>query len=319
MKKTLIFILFQFVSVNLYSQLYEIYDKDTTNFEYKYEIGLKYEKRAASSYYDKDGESVTELPDQGYQFRDELIGILPDDFTRNYSFTIDQHLVELSAKYHINDKWLSYLYLPFTYTTLEEEYVSQYYNTDSAFYNFQNFDKNNYSLMQLEYIRLGTSYKLLDGNFNISGIAEVLVPAGFDNSIINDDNDFLSDNAFEVLTGIDIGLKGKKLSLNIASKYNYRGEELEDRIIFNANLSLSTVEQTAIMLLADYYKPFNVNDEIEFDILETPLQEEILDLGVGFWIIFEDKYVTEFQYKLRLAGVHTWQTNMFNAIVRYRL
>jgi hypothetical protein len=318
MRYLLTFLIFTFISVNLNAQLYEIYEDDTTKFEYRYEIGIKYEKRAASSFYDQNGNDISELDDPDYPFNDILKDVLPDDFMRQYTTDFDQHVLNVSAKYHINKKWNAYLSIPVVYTTIEEKYRTQTYNTDTTTFQMPRFDKANFDLLQIEHFRIGTKYNLLDGFFKVNGVAELFIPAGFDNSILDDDNDILSDNAFEVLSGFELGLKGENLSLMLGSFYNWRDEELKDRIIFNANLSLTTVEETALMFLADYIMPFSQDDSYMFDPRETPIQEEIFDMGMGFWIVFNKRYKAEFEYKVRLAGTHTWRRNMFNATINYR-
>ena len=305
-----------FITVNLNAQLYEVYS-ETSEIEHSFELFLKYEKKAAASYFDGDGNQVSELDDSSFVFIDEHAEILPDYFKRQYIMDLNQHIVELSGIYHINKEFKAYFAVPLLISTLDQRYKRQVFNNSEGSIIFPNVEKSAHSLTQIDYIALGGRYDIFKSVFLLGALAELRVPAGGDKSVLIENNEFLSDGALELMAGLDMGINFGNSSLTVLGMYKYRAEELQNQFIINSKFSFSTVENTAFNVYLDYTSPLERYPDYTFNILETPLQEEYLDGGVGFMFSMS-RYIAEFQYKVRLYGTNSWLRSHFNLIFGYK-
>lgn len=302
----------------LYSQLYEE-NKDTVDFKFKFEFDVKYEKRATSSYFDRSGEVVTNIADTNYVFDEDIQLKLPDDFEREYGFDYNQHIIELGANYKVNDRSNLFVKIPISFYNLDEYYVTQNWYLDSSYITFNKSTRAEYKLTQIDYFEFAADYELFAGSFNLGFLAGIKIPAGFDKSMLNDGNYIFSDGALQIITGAEFGIKGKTTHFTVKPTYHYRAEEFADMFILNSKLTISSIKNTSLSIFLDYAEALDKDNSYEFNIREFPFQESYLDAGFGFWFVFNERFTGDFVYKIRMSGVETWQMNMFNAKLGYRL
>lgn len=314
----IILIIFLILSSIANAQLYEVYD-EPFEFDYKLEFNLKYEKRATSSYFDANGDVVSKISDPNFIFDDSDKLLLPEDFTRKYGFDFDQHVFEFKTIYNYSDKLSFKLLMPITISTLDEYYIYQDWFYENGNLIFDKIDKGYFTLTQVEFIEIGGIYLLYNGIFDIGLLANLRIPFGFDNSLINDNYAYLSDGATQFITGIELNFNGEKSNLSLMPMINLRSEEFQNQFVLNSKFSFTTVPMTALNVYLNYAMPLGKSSNYTFDIREFPFQEEFWDGGLGFWINFNTNFTAEFSYMIRLAGKNSYQFNLFNASIGYRL
>jgi hypothetical protein len=265
----------------------------------KYFLQFQYDKNTGGEYYDSDGNGV-----HIHQDSTTFPG-----YTRNYSFELSRHIFEISGGYEvlknldiIGGTQLHYYSLQenFTTDTVIRD-VKRAELTDTRFANFE-IGANYYLHKTNDFLRLKLSSRL---PFSQSDT---------DIKIENSD-DFLSSNPYEILAGIDGGLFADKFYFGGEFLYNYRSGDFSDLMIFGGTFGLSTVENTMLKITARYIMPLEENPNKSFNIRQFPAYENYLDFGFGFWILFSEKYYAQFDYKLRPYGVSAWNSGTVNFVM----
>ncbi len=252
---------------------------------------------AGSSYYDLNKNVIVTNWFYGQDANGALdsIRILFD--YRNYIFGFN-------LEYNILDNFKVYGSLPYAVYTLDEKFKNEETGVPVP--------KEFLSLSQPMYYKLGASYLYTLGGFYASGQLEALIPPGFHKGILDSTNKFLSDGAFQLLTGLNAGYDFKKYWLEASLLYFNRSEELVDQILYNFEGGISTVPDTYLWGDLYYMKSLeSFANAVPFNVRKTPVQEEYLGLGFGFRIDFESNIHAEFNYKIKLDGKNTWKYGQF--------
>lgn len=254
---------------------------------------------SSSSYYDNESDQIVKL---NYEYEDETL--------RQYTFDYHSYSFGLKAEYSILDEVAVFAKLPFIYHTLDERWASDYDDVLRQ-------DKAGYSHTRLDYFGLGARFKIFSfGLYSWSNI-ELKIPSGFHNGVLNDtDNNFWSDGALEFTPSLFLGYDFSKSWIEAGASYNFRDEELTDRILVRAEAGVKTVESSALYLTFDYASNIDMYDEeLEFNIYKIPVQDEFMSFGGGIYILFDDVLETELSYKVDLKGKNSWSKGIVNLSV----
>ncbi|MBX3042997.1 MAG: hypothetical protein KIT33_01995 [Candidatus Kapabacteria bacterium] len=272
--------------------------KEQKVFVPDFEFMFSYSYHTNSGFFDKDGKLITDLPDST-----SFPGV-----PLRYTFDLRRHTFDLDFKYFATEKLTLIAKAPITHYTLDEIYI-EYFDPNTLI-SYPRGLRADFSHTRIDYIGLSAIYNLFDSKYINRYSAEIRIPTGTHDGVKNDPMEFWSDGALEITPGFIVGTSTEKLTFEIGAKYNYRGEDMTDRVIGNLNFALHTVPGTRFYGLIE--GALNVNmkghDVIEdiFDIRRMPWQDEYLDAGFGFKFVVEDHYIGDFSYRVRIVGRNAW-------------
>jgi hypothetical protein len=285
----------------------QIFRKIDFNTEKDIEVSLRFTSHSAGSFIDTSGNTVTFMTNDNY-------GV--DSLGRQYSadYTFDRTITRITPaiRYKPLEKLYLSLEIPLAFHGLKEQYTTYAYTTDTTQEIIRIATNRNYksdlSLAQIEYFGLGGRYNFTEDGLISYAAAEIRIPSGFDESIIDDPGfDFLSDGALEIIGGAGFDIDEEKFSFGIDAFYNLRGEELEDRFIFNTELAIKTVENTRLYGIYRHVAGLKSMDDTEqFTTDETILNENYGDVAAGFYIRFDNEIFFDLRYTARIWGENTW-------------
>lgn len=288
MKRSIIFVLFLCLfSVN------SVFGQTDFNSKGKIDVKLFGGKTSASSFFDLDGNQKTEINN-----------ISLDTFL----FTYEEYTYGIKAEYSLTDELTLFSEIPLKYYTLGEKKDTTYFDSLDNPYSTK-LNRGEYTLFQPAYYSLGARY-LLYKKFAYFGIsAELKIPPGFYNGVLDDPQyEFLSDGALEVNGGFLLGVKFAKSWMESQVIYKFRGEELNDLLFIHTELGLSTVPGTKLKGFFDFYQSFGTFSGVVFNPEKTILIENKFDVGVYFSIFVNDNLYGEFSYKVNLLGINSMST-----------
>jgi len=271
--------------------------KEQTVFVPDYEVMFSFSYHTSSGFFNKDGKLITNLPDST---------TFPDIPLR-YTFDLRRYTFDLKFSYFATEKLTLTAKAPLTIYTLDEIFIE--YN-DPATGKYPRGLRSELRHTRVDYIGLSADYSLFDKEFINRYTVDIHIPTGTRYGVSGDNSEFWNDGAFEFTPGFLVGASSDKSTIEIGAKYNYRAEDMTDRVIGNINFALHTVPGTRFYGMVE--GALNVNmkghDIIEdvFDIRKMPWQDEYLDTGFGFMFVVEDHYIGDFNYKVRLAGRNAW-------------
>lgn len=172
------------------------------------------------------------------------------------------------------------------------------------------------SITSVSYYGLGARYRIGQSDKITSSIsAMVHVPPGFSSPIINNPAyPFLSDGAFEVRGGLELGFPASFGWAGISAMYNWRDEELKDELLIHAEAGFNKVENAFFKVHVDVVQSMSsFNDVEDFEPNQTQLQENYLAAGASFTLFFSKAWFVDIDYSVRVFGENTW--NLSNIIV----
>ncbi len=272
----------------------------------KFEITFDYRMSNASVYYDSTGKSQSRLQDTVPIYRnDTLWGY------KQYTFQLVRYFFVPGLKWQPNDKFNISANLVLAYSTYEEKYT---YDT-----NYRQYYRADFNKFQAESFNLDAEYFLQTGRTNLSVLGGISTPFGFHRGQNDPKYDFLCDGAFEFNLGAKFRQIFKSSNFELASIYNWRDEDLKPRFIFSSQLGFTSVPGTEISVKGRYFLPIGNNDRLPpFDVRRRPLNEEAVQIGANFRILFENNIFLHAGYMIYAAGKNTLGTGTFNLLVGYR-
>ena len=271
--------------------------KEKTVFVPDYEIMFSFSNHTSSAFFDKKGNLKTLLPDST-----TYPGI-----PLEYTFDLKRYTFDLEFSYFATEKLTLTAKAPLTIYTLDEIF-KEYIDPETGVY--PRSTRSELRHTRVDYIGLSADYALFDKAFINRYTIDIHIPTGSRDGVSGDNSAFWNDGAFEFSPGFVVGVSSDKATIEVGAKYNYRAEDMTDRVISNINFALHTVPGTRFYGIIEGALNVNMNghDIIEdvFDIRKMPWQDEYLDAGFGFKFVVEDHYIGDFSYKVRLAGRNAW-------------
>jgi hypothetical protein len=238
---------------------------------------------------------ITELPDS----------LVNPGITRFYTFDLKRYSFDFNLKYFMTKNISLQAQAPITIYNLKETYREFIDNVNQIVYEKEL--KDEFTHTRIDYIGLTANYALFDDSFINKYFMEVRIPTGNHDGVFTDNREFWSDGALEISPGFLVGTSSDKATVEFGARYNYRAEDMTDRLIGNLNFALHTVPGTRFYgTIEGAYNINGENDNEVFDIRKMPWQDEYLDAGFGFKIVILQKYVGDFSYKIRLDGRNSW-------------
>lgn len=306
----IIFFLFSLIYNLAFAQT-EFYPQNTLD------IKLLFGKKSGTSFYDLNGNTKFELPDKSLDLEQPK---------RNYIFEYLAYESALSLEYAAKENLVLFSEIPLVYHSLSQKADTTVYriiDTLTMFYDTLKYKKNigDYSLFQTSYFALGARYKFYSKLAYLAITGEFRIPPGFHNGIQNDPNyKFLSDGAFEIKSGIILGITFEKGWLESSFSYNFRAEELVDYLQVHTEFGLSNIPGAKIGARLDYFQSMgNFNTAVEFDPRKTTLQENALKASFLFNWFLTDNFYIDFSFEVNLLGKNTMNSSGFLAGVGFRL
>jgi len=295
----LVIILMSLISTATLSQT-EFYKKGTID------VKMFGGKDAGSSFFNLEGKVRTEKE-------------LPYNKDKKYIFNLTEYIYGARAEYAVSDNFALSLSIPLNYSKLIEKadttVISINNQVSPPDTSTETYRKTigEYSLFQPEYFGIGARYKLYSKKIQAAWLFEGRIPPGFHRGIHDDpDYEFLSDGAFEALTGFSLNVKFKKSWLETAILYNYRDEELSDQFIFHTQFGVSTVPGSKLLGFVNFIQSMDSFEHaVKFDPKETTLQKNLFNLGFMFQLFFSENLYGEFSYKVNLLGKNAWNLGGF--------
>lgn len=271
-------------------------NQEQTLFVPDYELMLSFSYHNSSAYYDNEGNRISDLLDS----------ITVEGLTRRYTFNLKRYMFDLGFKYFATEKLTLEAKAPLTFYKLDEIF-SEFADIENQVIYPSGF-KSQLSHTRIDYLGLAASYSLFDDEFINRFFTEVRIPTGANDGVASDSQEFWSDGALEIIPGFVVGASTDKFTIDIGAKYNYRAEDMTDRIMGNLNFALHTVPGTRFygFIEGAYNIESNKNENIVFDIRKMPWQDEYLDVGFGFQIVVSQRYIGDFSYIVRLDGKNAW-------------
>lgn len=249
-------------------------------------IGFSYNN--SSSYYDFDGSQQNEFPD--------TVKNIP----KNYMFKNRCYEFTLNAEAYINDHWAVYASIPFDFRTYSETYIA---DTNSPKY-----QKDAFNFSRLSYYTFGTKAYVNIKDFSTEIFGDLSIPTGSHNGILDDSTyKFYYDGDFEFNLGAAFQYDFEKSWLGATLAYNNRSEGLSDLFKLNLELGLRTVPGTFVKLYSNMLFALDkFNETLAFNPRKVPLQENNVQVGAAFNIMFDQSWYSEISYDVSVAGKNTF-------------
>lgn len=302
--KILILVIFLF-SANLYAQPLKIVRPKPKELP-KFEISLDYRMSNTSIFYDSTGNSVSRIQDTVPIFEnDSIIGY------KKYTFQLSRYYFIPNFKWRASENLLINANLVLVQSSYNEKYTF-----DST---YRQADKADFNMFQVESFNLAGEYSLLTGKTYLAAIAALSIPFGFYRGQNDPDYNFLDDGAFELFAQLKYRQTLDKMNIELASAYNWRDEDLKSRFIFNSKLGLISVPGTELSVFANYFLPLGDNKKLPpFNTRRRALNEETLQVGAAFRILFDNNFFMQTGYDINIAGKNSFGTGTFSFNVGYR-
>lgn len=164
-----------------------------------------------------------------------------------------------------------------------------------------------YSLTAPAYYGVGARYRIgSTEKLQACITASVFVPSGFDESVVNTSDSFLSDGAMQVRGGVELGIPASFGWVALHGLYNWRGEELEDEILFRAEAGFNKVENAFFKFHVDAVQSVASFGDSDFTPSRTLLQESYVAAGASFSLFFTKSWFVDVDYNVRILGTNTW-------------
>jgi hypothetical protein len=249
---------------------------------------------SSGNFYDLGGKQTSTLKD-----------FAGTDTAQDYTFDFEKIYIGIYGEYSVFDDLTVFGDLPITINSLSETYLSDV----SGF----RIPRGSWSLTHIEYYGLGARYLLYSRKAYCSAIVEAKLPPGYKRAILDTSSTtFLSDGAFELLGGFDIGFKTESMFLESAILYNYRAKQLVDQVIIHTEAGLTTVPGTKLAVTGDFVMSTgSYKTAIPLNPQRTVTQEDYFAVGFEFSIFFGESVFGEFGYNLRLSGKNSWALGTF--------
>ncbi|MBK9248977.1 MAG: hypothetical protein IPM69_12895 [Ignavibacteria bacterium] len=251
----------------------------------------------ASSYRNLDGESAFYKLDT----RDSIN--YPNG--RKYATELSGLLSGLYAEYGVSNDFTLLLDIPFGYFALHEVYSTNQIVVDGE-------TKYESSITQFPYFGFGTRWKMSVGKSVTALSLMMRIPPGFHNGVANDPHEFLSDNAMQVLGGIEFGLPFKDGWMVSTLKYNYRFEDLQDELAFHVEAGSQKIPNTFIKIYGDILQSMGSFSNVgDFNPRRTILQENYIAAGATFGVQVAENWYLDVDYSARFTGKNSWNIGTF--------
>ncbi|MCL5991639.1 MAG: hypothetical protein M1419_06005 [Bacteroidetes bacterium] len=286
--KVILLIMLSFLFTNELSG--EIVFRKEGSFFFK----LNWNASSSSSYYDVDENLITSLKDESYKF-DSLHCV------NDYTMELTKKTIELSCEYSLSNELIVYGKLPISFNNLDE--VFQYDKCAHTKY-----EKAKYSLTHVEHLGIGAKYELYNRKSYAAILFETRIPPGFKKGLIDTSkNIFLGDGAYELLSGLALGVKTDKYLLESKILYNYRDEELVDQFIIRIEAGICTVPNSKLSVIGDFVlSTKSFKEAIPLKTNQIVTQEDYFALEFEFSMFFSESIYGEFAYNLKLLGKNSW-------------
>jgi hypothetical protein len=282
-------------------------EKEQINFTPDFEFMLSFAYQMSSAYYDSGKNLVTDLLDS----------VTIPGITRTYTFNLKRYTFDFKLDYFATKDLKITAKAPLTFYYLDEIFL-EYIDTVNLI-RYMRGNKEQLTHTRIDYIGLSSTYSLFDSTFINRYSAEIRIPTGSTSGVYNDPQKLWSDGAFEFLTGLSIGYSGEKSTIEIGARYNYRAEDMTDRILGNLYFNLHSVPDTKFYgFVEGAYNISGANDNTKFNIRQMPWQDEYLDAGFGFEILVSKRYLGDFNYRIRLDGKNAWNQATYFINFAYR-
>jgi len=271
-------------------------------------IGLSVSKINTSSYFDLEGNTVAMFLDSNY------LG----QYDRLYTISLEKLSFEIFAKKKISEDFLIEVKVPVSNYSLNERYLELY---DSI--NIQTLpkeDKANFSLFIVDYLETRGIYKFLKGQYDLDFGLTFRLPFGSENGVARNSRDFWSDNAIELLPEVKFGVNFEKFNLALKVAYNYRTEDLKDRLITSFQAGLYSIPESYISANIEWANSLTSFDNaLPFEVRKEPNMENYLETNILFGLFLSDDLGVDFSYKIRLLGKNSWNYFGYKIGVFYNL
>lgn len=260
-------------------------------------LQFDYSKSTGGEYYNEDGNKIHNHYDSTS---------FPG-FVRKYAFEFSEHRFEINGGYEVLKKLDIICGFAIHHYSLQENFT-----TDTV---AKQVKRAELLKTRFDNIKLGADYYLLKTNNFVKLRLLGTIPFSQEdtNVEINDNNDFLSSSPYEILAGIRAGMFAPKSYFEAETYYNYRSGDFSDLLIFGGTLGLSTVENTMLRIQARYIYALENSEIPQFNIRQMVTNGSYLDIGFGFWAMFDDQYYFSFDYKLRPLGENAWNSGTIKA------
>ncbi len=165
-----------------------------------------------------------------------------------------------------------------------------------------------FALTAPAYYGIGARYQIgASEKLHTNLTASLYIPPGFSTPILNNpDDEFLSDGAFQVRAGIELGIPSSFGWVAFHALYNWRGEELQDEALFHAELGFNKVENAFFKFHMDVLQSMSSFDGVEFTPSKTLLQENYVSAGASFTMFLSAAWFADVDYSVRIFGANTW-------------
>jgi len=316
--KLLIFMLLLFITTDIIAQsnTYNVPSKEKGNdkiyntylLDRDLKIGLSVSKLNSSSYFDIGGNTVTMFLDSSYLGK----------YNRLYTIEFEKLTFDLFVKKKVTEDFLVEVKVPISSYSLNERYLEIY---DSI--NVQTIpreDKANLSLFIVDYVEAKGIYKLLKGKFDLDFGLTFRLPLGSENGVARNNMEFWSDNAIELLPEVKFGVNFEKFNFGLKVAYNYRTEDLKDRLITSFQAGLYSIPDSYITASFEWANSLTSFDNaLPFDLRKEPNMEDYFDSNVLFGLLLSEDIGVDFSYKIRLLGKNSWNYFGYKIGVFYNL
>ncbi|MES2765256.1 MAG: hypothetical protein V4642_05280 [Bacteroidota bacterium] len=239
---------------------------------------------------------------------------------REYTVDFTGYTGGMYAEYGLLKNLTMMLDVPVTRWNLHERYAF-----DSTYEITQGDDKDTVSQFirrdraqlnrfQPNYYSIGGRYALTTGN-NLVGLSgTVRIPPGFKNKVTADSTgEFIEDEFYEGLLGLNLGIAFNKAWLASNITYNMRGGEYNDDMQYYLEFGSKNVETTQFILFTKYVQSLgSFQNTSNFDPRRRRFQENYFLVGGVFEIEFQKQLSLSAGYDIRLAGKNTWALSAFS-------
>lgn len=294
------------VSVPAHSQSMKKLKMPKKQTNHTWDVFLGYENTNSAAFFNMNSKLTSILPDSS--FDGTSANPIPD-----YTFELNKYSTVIKAKYTPSSEISFAVKIPFSFYTLDERYTA---DSDS---NNVRQDKDYKNYFQIDYVSFAAEYILSDSKLKTTLTGEMRVPTSNYSGVIgNKKLDFGSDGAFELYAGTKLFYVEKNFNTGLTAQYNYRAEDLSDRLIVAGKFALSSVPGTEISATGTFSKSIESWDNVSLmNSRIFPTHEDYFDMGLSFMMYFSENLYCDFNYAVRLWGKNTWNYGGVNIGVGY--
>jgi hypothetical protein len=260
--------------------------------ENQLQINLKTTYTAGASIFDSSG-TLTSI------FHDTI-----NSEEKRWNFETGMLNFNLGIQYGITNHWSIGLDLPISYKWHKETYEPNNNNYREVRFNNE--------LLLLDAIILGTKYYLIDTTLKLFFNGSMRIPGNFKSNKIDLENyPLYGYGPYSFYSGIGAFYDFNEYYLKAEIGHSLRSSPFSKQMHYAAEFGLTSIKDIVVAGQAEYVKSYDGQNQL-MNIRQYQYFNEYLLVGFLFSLVLDNKFITDFSYKVHLLGKNSVLLGDFN-------